>query len=144
MGCLEHALACPRPSQREKSKETSQQNLQGPAERGPSEGFSAFHLLLLLPTASPQFTLPFQKCLVGSRPTGVGGKIGIEKKEMRLSNTTLRQAEVLPVQQQFVLSSLGQCLRGARALVLNLLLEVTQGERRLRIIQTSRTLKRHF
>lgn len=79
-----------------------------------------------------------------SRPTGVGGKIGIEKKEMRLSNTTPRQAEVLPVQQQFVLSSLGQCLRGARALVLNLLVEVTQGERRLRIIQTSRTLKRHF
>lgn len=82
--------------QREKPEETQQQCLQGPAKRGPSKGFSTFHLLLIFPIASPPSTLPFQ-FLAGSRLTRVGGKIGTEKKEMRLSNK-LRQAEVLPVQ----------------------------------------------
>lgn len=103
-GKLEHLLVCPRPSREKNSKELTQKCIRASNERPNPRVF-------ILPTARLQFTLPFQ-CLAGSRPTGVGGKIGTEKKEMRLSNTIWRKTEVLPVQLQIFLNGSWRFLTG--------------------------------
>lgn len=70
-------------------------------------------------------------------------KIGIEKKEMKLSNTTLRKAEVLPGQHQVFLSGLGSLFRGAWYLTLSLM-SAPNGKDVCQLSKLLETLKRHF